>query len=270
MAHYLNSHPSGVADVAFRVSDLNAFINRSDVTVLVPPQECFFTGGYLKWATIKGWDSLSHTLIEKTNFTSSYYLFCEPQLTTPINFFNPSSENNYSPLVGIDHLVLNVPRGDLEKAVNWYQNLFNFQVHQTFTIQTKYSGLFSKVLRSPDCKINFNINEPTSANSQIQEFLEANRGAGIQHIALQSTNLLQIIKHLRYLGVSFLSTPKTYYTQLKQQGRYGELASITEQEWEALETAQILVDWAKKSLNHYFYKFLLNPFLMNRLSFSSL
>jgi 4-hydroxyphenylpyruvate dioxygenase len=102
--------------------------------------------------------------------------------------------------------------------------------------------LYSEALISPNRQVQFNVNEPTSANSQIQGFLDTNNGSGIQHLALKSINILQTVKEMRYKGLSFLSMPKTYYTKLKQDGINGLIPDLTSEEWNSIESQQILVD----------------------------
>jgi 4-hydroxyphenylpyruvate dioxygenase len=64
---------------------------------------------------------------------------------------------------------------------------------------------------SPCGKIRIPINEPTDRKSQIEEYLEAYRGEGIQHIALAARNIYGTVETLRARGVKFMSTPDTYY-----------------------------------------------------------
>jgi 4-hydroxyphenylpyruvate dioxygenase len=144
----------------------------------------------------------------------------------------------------IDHVVLNVATGDLERALRWYEDVLGFQRQQTFTIQTDKSGLRSQVLVHPKSGVQFPINEPASANSQIQEFLDINQGSGIQHIALQTPQIVQAIARLRHLGLSFLPIPSSYYTQLRLN-HPGLPLSVAE--LEEIAAQQILVDWQEES-----------------------
>ena len=82
----------------------------------------------------------------------------------------------------------------------------------------------------------FNINEPTSSNSQIQEFIDLNGGSGIQHIALRSQNLIQDVASMQQEDVAFLNIPQSYYEQLDTT------LNLTQEEWEAIANQQILVE----------------------------
>jgi 4-hydroxyphenylpyruvate dioxygenase len=134
---------------------------------------------------------------------------------------------------------LNVPAGELEAAATWYERHLGFVRQQQFVIETPRSGLHSRVLQHPEGTATLPINEPTSDNSQIQEFLDLHRGAGIQHVALQTGDLVQTVATLRQRGVPFLTVPDTYYQQLQTRSGFWRDAG----DWAAIARQQILVDW---------------------------
>jgi 4-hydroxyphenylpyruvate dioxygenase len=138
-------------------------------------------------------------------------------------------------------VVLNVEAGDLQTAVKWYENILDFRPQQSFNIQTDFSGLHSQVMISANGKVQLPINEPASANSQIQEFLEFNRGSGVQHIALHTRKLIDAIARFRAAGLSFLSVPKSYYSQLQQRLEL----PLSPEELQAITQQEILVDSQK-------------------------
>ncbi len=244
VADFLRQHPPGVADIAFCVEDVEAVMQKAiahGAKVLQPIQQ----KSCLKWSKIAAWGSLTHTLIERQEIPP-----CPPEARG-----GGEQENSYYPLLaehlkpyppvaaintftGIDHVVLNVATGDLERAVAWYQNTLDFHSQQSFKIQTERSALHSQVMVSPNSSVQFPINQPASPNSQIQEFLDVNRGSGIQHIALQTLNIVSAIAQFRSQGLSFLPVPPSYYTQLQERQiplSADQLAEIAQQ--------QILVDW---------------------------
>jgi len=222
VANFLSLHPPGVADVAFRVRDLNSVMANAAVNgaEILQPIEQNLQG--LKWAKISGWGDLTHTLIEKID---------------DAQIWNSNSQLSQD-LVAIDHVVLNVAEDNLESAFNWYHQILDFQPHQNFDIQTNKSGLRSLVMTHPEGEVKFPVNEPTSANSQVQEFLDANRGAGIQHIALRTENILGVVGELRSLGLPFLQVPATYYSNLETKA----LSYLSETDWQKVQDCQILVD----------------------------
>jgi len=232
---FLRDHPPGVADVAFVVEDLETVIQAAiahGAKVLQPPQ---LQQG-CKWGKISAWGSLCHTLIERQADKEDKGEKGEIQSKIQ----NLKSKIPLVPhITGIDHIVLNVAAGDLEPAVAWYEKILGFRSQQAFTIQTERSALHSQVMVSGNSCVQFPINQPASPNSQIQEFLDCNQGAGIQHIALKTSNIIEAIAQFCANGVSFLAVPPTYYTQLQE--RLG--IPISANELAAIARQQILVDW---------------------------
>lgn len=220
VARYLANHPPGVADVALRVQDVALALEKAQARGAKILQPLQHDRGRC-WGKIAAWGSLTHTLIEESAQSVS-----------------PAFVLTQGVFTDIDHVVLNVAAGELELAAQWYEQVLGFERQQSFTIQTEQSGLYSQVMVHPASGLKFPINQPASENSQIQEFLSANRGAGIQHIALQTPRLVQSIPQLRAAGMNFLAVPASYYAPLKPQ----YCAYFSEEEWEAMARSQILVD----------------------------
>ncbi|MCT7983635.1 4-hydroxyphenylpyruvate dioxygenase [Laspinema sp. A4] len=256
VAEYLDRHPPGVADIAFAVQDLASCLDQAAVAgakVLQPIQENPLSFNPLKWAKIAGWGELSHTLIQRcppgdATKTGRIYTEIYPFWTEEYNENSIYDQGNFLPApnplgnslyLNIDHFVLNVEKGDLKPALTWYETILGFKGQQTFDIQTERSGLHSQVMIYPNSLIQFPINEPTSNTSQVQEFLELNRGPGIQHIALKTTDILRTIAQLRENGVSFIDVPSTYYATLRQRLGFDEESA----EWQEIQRKKILVDW---------------------------
>ena len=246
VAQFLNQHPAGVADIAFLVEDVEAVMTRAiahGAKVLQPIHQHQQGNIYVQWGKIAAWGSLTHTLIQQSvceleprgRKEEFFILPCSPAPLLP----SSSAPPPLSSFTGIDHVVLNVAAGELEDAVAWYKNTLDFYSKQSFKIQTERSALHSQVMVSHNNKVQLAINQPASPNSQIQEFLDANRGSGIQHIALQTLNIVQLLAQLRAIGVSFLPVPPSYYTQL--QHRQG--LTLSASELEEIAEQQILVDW---------------------------
>ncbi|MEH2389184.1 MAG: 4-hydroxyphenylpyruvate dioxygenase [Nostoc sp.] len=227
VAEFLRQYPPGVADVAFAVEDVEgaiALAEKHGATILQPIQERQVGTAFLKCGKIAAWGGLTHTLIEKSFVTNT----------------NDNGQiTNDNTFTAIDHIVLNVAVGELECAVAWYENILDFQPQQAFKIKTDRSALHSQVMVSRNGSVQLPINEPASSNSQIQEFLDVNRGPGIQHLALRTTNLVSAIAQFRASGLSLLSVPQTYYSQLKQRPGL----SLSPLEMEAIAQQEILVDW---------------------------
>ncbi len=115
----------------------------------------------------------------------------------------------------LDHLTHNVQRGRMDVWAGFYERLFNFKQIRFFDIEGKLTGLFSKALTSPDGKIRIPINESADAKSQIEEYLHAYNGEGIQHIACGCKDIYAAIEKLRADGVKFMpAPPKAYFEKV--------------------------------------------------------
>ncbi len=117
-------------------------------------------------------------------------------------------------LAYIDHLTHNVHRGRMKEWADFYERLFGFREMRYFDIEGKLTGLKSKAMVSPCGKIRIPINESSDDRSQIQEYLDAYHGEGIQHVALASRDIYATVRTLRERGVRFLDTPDSYYDML--------------------------------------------------------
>ena len=164
---YLQQHPPGLVDVAFATDRFDQVLRQAQAqTALLSEVSVDATGQ--RQCQLQGWADLRHTVIE----VSSQWILKQQAKTAQLS--------------AIDHAVINVPQGELAAASSWYQQLLGLVPGQRFEINTAYSGLRSQVLVHPQGTLQIPINEPSSDNSQIQEFLHHNRGAGVQHVALRS------------------------------------------------------------------------------------
>ncbi|HET8995964.1 MAG TPA: VOC family protein, partial [Acetobacteraceae bacterium] len=118
----------------------------------------------------------------------------------------------------IDHLTHNVYAGRMAHWAAFYERIFNFREIRYFDIKGEYTGLFSRALSSPDGKIRIPINESADARSQIEEFLHAYNGEGIQHIACGCRDIHATVERLRGDGLEFMpSPPDTYYARVDER-----------------------------------------------------
>lgn len=237
VADYLKHHPPGVVDVTFRVNDLEGAMAKAleqGAKVLQPIQQLQGSQGCLKWSQIAWGAPLRHTLLERSGVTPILPNLSEV-MGQPMKFDRVGATY----FIDIDHVVLNVAVGELERTVSWYEAVLGFKRQQTFSIGTQRSALYSQVMVHPESGVQLPVNEPASPNSQIQEFLEVNRGAGIQHIALTTPHIVKTTQKLRQAGISFLQVPESYYQSLRAQERELPLSAA---EWDAIAQAQVLVD----------------------------
>ena len=117
-------------------------------------------------------------------------------------------------LARIDHLTHNVHRGRMNAWSGFYEKIFAFRELKYFDIEGRLTGLHSRAMVSPCGKIRIPINESADDKSQIEEFLQAYHGEGIQHVALSTDDIYATVERLRAAGLRFLDTPDTYYEQV--------------------------------------------------------
>lgn len=130
----------------------------------------------------------------------------------------------------IDHMTHNVRQGRMNDWAQFYKKLFNFHEIRYFDIHGQATGLKSRAMTSPCGKIRIPINEPSDSKSQIQEYLDAYRGEGIQHVALSTDDIYTTVEMLRNNGVPFLDVPDRYYEQIDARlpGHGEDLARLRE------------------------------------------
>ena len=139
-------------------------------------------------------------------------------------------------LTEFDHAVGNVELGRMNEWVSFYERVLGFTEMLHFSdeeISTEYSALMSKVVADGEGRIKFPINEPAEGKrkSQVDEYLEFYGGPGVQHIAVQTPDIVRAVRVLRERGVRFLATPTTYYDDVAErvgeiEADYGDLAQL--------------------------------------------
>lgn len=137
----------------------------------------------------------------------------------------------------IDHLTHNVYKGRMKYWADYYEKLFNFREIRFFDIKGEYTGLTSRAMTAPDGKIRIPLNEESGSNGQIEEFLMAYNGEGIQHVAFICDDLIACMDKLKERGTKFMTPPPdTYYEMLAERlPNHG-------QDVEALKSRGILLD----------------------------
>ncbi len=114
-------------------------------------------------------------------------------------------------LTFIDHLTHNLYHGNMAKWADYYERLFNFREIRYFDIKGAKTGLLSKAMTAPDGMVRIPLNESSDPKSQINEYLDAYQGEGIQHIACFTDDIYVTVEKMRAAGVEFLDTPDTYF-----------------------------------------------------------
>jgi 4-hydroxyphenylpyruvate dioxygenase len=189
--------------------------------------------GEVRVSAIHTYGETIHKFVERKNYSGAF-----------MPGYRPASSTFRSEPVGlehIDHCVGNVELGRMNEWVKFYEDVMGFKMIITFDdkdISTEYSALMSKVVSNGNGYVKFPINEPAEGKkkSQIDEYLEFYQGAGVQHIAIITTNIIETVTKLKDRGVEFLAVPKTYYDDLNQ--RVGKI----DEDMDELARLGILVD----------------------------
>ncbi len=179
-----------------------------------------------------------HMFVERKNYNGTFMP----------GFREWKSEYNPEPvgLKYIDHMVGNVGWGQMNTWVKWYEDVMGFENFLSFDdkqIHTEYSALMSKVMSNGNGRIKFPINEPAEGKkkSQIEEYLDFYEGAGVQHIAVATDDIISTVSSLRARGVEFLSTPpEAYYEAVPE--RLHEHDHQLKEDIETLKRLGIMID----------------------------
>lgn len=211
-AYFTEEHGPCACGMAFRVKDAHLAYNRvlelgaQPIDIPTGPME-------LRLPAIKGIGGAPLYLIDRYQQGASIY---------DIDFEFIADVERYPvgcDLKVIDHLTHNVYRGRMDYWANFYENIFNFREIRFFDIKGEYTGLTSKAMTAPDGRIRIPLNEESSQGvGQIEEFLMAYNGEGIQHIAMETNDLIATWDKLKARGLPFMTAPPaTYYEMLEQR-----------------------------------------------------
>jgi 4-hydroxyphenylpyruvate dioxygenase len=234
IAEALAIHGDFVRDIAFEVDDVDWAFNeavRRGAKAAIEPYSLENELGYVRIASIHTYGDTLHTFINRDNFKGHFLP----------GFAEMNEPGEGIGIVEIDHCVGNVELGQMNVWVKWYEDILGFKNLISFDdndISTEYTALMSKVMASGNGRVKFPINEPAAGKkkSQIDEYLEYFGGAGVQHVALRTDDIVATVSALKARGMQFLRVPKTYYDVLTD--RVGEI----DEDVEVLAELGILVD----------------------------
>jgi len=236
------THGDGVVDLALEVPDVDKCIDHArtvGATILVEPHDVTDEHGTVRMAAIATYGETRHTLIDRSRYAGPYL----PGYVARSSTVTRQPGHPKRLFQAIDHCVGNVELGKMDEWVTFYNQVMGFTNMAEFIgddIATDYSALMSKVVASGNHRVKFPLNEPAIAakKSQIDEYLEFYDGAGCQHIALATNDILRSVDILRANGIEFLDTPDSYYDDPELRARIGKVRVPIEE----LKARKILVD----------------------------
>jgi 4-hydroxyphenylpyruvate dioxygenase len=220
IAEHHRHHGDGVIAIALSVPDASAAYAHAvahGARGLQTPQLLSDEHGTVIVASVATYGETRHLFVERGGYAGPFlpgYIARDAK---------PAAALFY----GIDHVVGNVELGHMNEWVHYYERVFGMTELIHFSdeaISTEYSALMSKVVTDGSGKIKFPINEPAQGKrkSQIEEYLDFYRGAGVQHIAITTTDIVAAVTELQRRGVEFLPIPESYYADVPE--RIGEIA----------------------------------------------
>ncbi len=211
-AYFVQEHGPAACGMAFRVNDSHQAYARA-LELGAQPIEIPTGPMELRLPAIKGIGGAPLYLIDR--YTSGNTIY-----DIDFEFFDGVERNPEGcGFKQIDHLTHNVYRGRIEYWSDYYERLFGFRELRQFDIKGEYTGLFSRAMTAPDGLIRIPLNEESSKGTgQIEEYLMAFNGEGIQHIALSCDNLYECWDRLQKRGLEFMTAPPdTYYHMLDER-----------------------------------------------------
>jgi 4-hydroxyphenylpyruvate dioxygenase len=236
ISRHVALHGDGVKVLALWVDDAKyayyTAVERGAVSAFAP-QTLQDEHGEVVISAIHTYGDTIHTFVERSNYTGAFM----PGFIARTNAYPSKSVG----IQYVDHCVGNVELGAMNKWVKFYEDVMGFKLLITFDdkdISTEYTALMSKVVSNGNGYVKFPINEPAKGKkrSQIDEYLDFYKGAGVQHIAVATNDIMATIGQLRDNGVDFLYVPDNYYEDVLD--RVGEI----EESIEDLKRMNILVD----------------------------
>ena len=233
-------HGDGVQDIALEADDVTAAFDAAvarGAAPASPPVVHEDVDGVIEAASIHAYGDTTHTFINRDRYRGVFapgYLPLDPERYSP-RTFHPVG------LRAIDHIVGNVALGEMDTWVRFYERVLGFSQLISFDdkdISTEYTALMSKVVQGGAGRIKFPLNEPAEGRkkSQIEEYIDFNGGPGVQHIAMETADIVATVKALRANDVSFLRVPDAYYETLPE--RVGKI----DEDLRTLAELGILVD----------------------------
>jgi 4-hydroxyphenylpyruvate dioxygenase len=236
IAAHIYKHGDAVKVLALRVEDATSAweeTTKRGGKSYMEPTTLKDENGELVMSGIYTYGETVHLFIERKNYSGAFM----PGYRKWESDYNPTETG----LLYVDHCVGNVGWNQMNKWVNFYEEVMGFRNILSFDdtdISTEYSALMSKVMSNGNGYVKFPINEPAEGKkkSQIEEYLEFYNGAGCQHIAIATNNIIETVRQLQQRGVEFLKIPASYYSTVLE--RVGHI----DEDLEPLSELGILID----------------------------
>jgi len=229
-AEYVGDHGDGVADIALRVPDTRAAFTeavRRGARVVSEPT----ADGDVVTATVGGFGDVTHTFVQRPAAVGDRVL---PGLR-PIPGIGTGWDSG---LTDVDHFAICLYAGQLRPTVEFYLQVLDFEVTFTERIVVGAQAMDSQVVQSRSGAVTLTLIEPdvSRASGQIDDFLASHGGAGVQHIAFSTADIVRTVDSMGERGVAFLTTPDAYYRRLQAR------LDVARHQVDELQRLNVLVD----------------------------
>lgn len=231
---FLLLHGDGVKDICFEVDDVDGLYEETvkrGAAPVVSPQDLKDKHGQVRLATVRTYGDVVHSFVSLENYSGPFLPGYE----------DATYKGDSVGFTRIDHIVANAEDRQMDRWCDYYAKVFGFHQFVSYDdkdISTEFSALRSKVMANDKRNIKFPINEPAAGKkkSQIQEYIDFNYAAGVQHIALYTDDIVTTVAKLRENGLQFLTIPQAYYNTV-----WDRVGTIKEDR-ELISKFNILVD----------------------------
>lgn len=256
---HLQKHGDAVKDVAFEVDDARAVyyaaVSRGASSTAEPELKEDADGSIIM-ASITTFGETTHTFVERFSYHGVFLPGYRRVTSNPIELLLPEVA-----LENIDHCVGNQGWNEMDKVCHFYEETLGF--HRFWSVDdkaicTEFSALKSVVMASSNEAIKIPINEPAEGKkkSQIEEYMDFNETAGIQHIALRTNDIIEAVTNLRARGVEFIQVPRSYYSEMRKKLSASNME--IKESFAAIEKLNLLIDFDE---NGYLLQIFTKPVL---------
>ncbi|MEV8015626.1 4-hydroxyphenylpyruvate dioxygenase [Streptomyces sp. NPDC086554] len=233
-AAYVERHGDGVSDIALSAPDAaGAFAEavRRGARPVAAPQD---RDGVIT-ASISAFGDVTHTFVQRSAGVPAHTL---PGLTMPADVTDVTDAAAAAGLHTIDHFAVCLEPGQLSPTVEFYETVLDFEMVFTERIVVGGQAMDSKVVQSRSGAVTLTLIEPDTSREpgQIDKFVKEHGGAGVQHIAFATDDIVRDVTLLGGGGLAFLTTPSTYYDLVPER------LSLLRHSVDQLRSLNILVD----------------------------
>lgn len=212
---YVSRHGDGVARLALGTSDAGAVFAEAvarGAAPVEPPRVYDEAGGRIVTAEVRAFGDVTHPIVERRGV---------PERFLPGFAAVPPAGGNrsLSMLEKVDHVAACLPKGELASTARFYESAFGFKQTFSYRVDSGEQGMDSQVVQSAAGEVTLTLIEPVSGRipGQIEQFLERHGGAGVQHVAMLTQDIVGTVRELRSRGVRFLEAPDAYYDDLERE-----------------------------------------------------